>query len=114
MIMKKEEMKITELYDLTHTLASDYLKQFTYPWEALAGLSDFIIELGNSLDPAEYEKRGENIWVHKTAKVFDSAYLHGPVIVGKDAEVRHCAFVRGSALIGESAVVGNSTERKIR
>lgn len=90
MIMKKEEMKITELYDLTHTLASDYLKQFTYPWEALAGLSDFIIELGNSLDPAEYEKRGENIWVHKTAKVFDSAYLHGPVIVGKDAEVRHC------------------------
>lgn len=95
--MKKEEMKITELYDLTHTLASDYLKQFTYPWEALAGLSDFIIELGNSLDPAEYEKRGENIWVHKTAKVFDSAYLYGPVIVGKDAEVRHCAFIRGSA-----------------
>ena len=110
--MKKEEMKITELYDLTHTLASDYLKQFTYPWEALAGLSDFIIELGNSLDPAEYEKRGENIWVHKTAKVFDSAYLHGPVIVGKDAEVRHCAFIRGSALIGEGAVVGNSTELK--
>lgn len=112
MIMKKEEMKITELYDLIHTLASDYLKQFTYPWEALAGLSDFIIELGNSLDPAEYENRGENIWVHKTAKVFDSAYLHGPVIVGKDAEVRHCAFVRGSALIGEGAVVGNSTELK--
>ena len=112
MIMKKEEMKITELYDLTHTLASDYLKQFTYPWEALAGLSDFIIELGKSLDPAEYEKRGENIWVHKTAKVFDSAYLHGPVIVGKDAEVRHCAFIRGSALIGEGAVVGNSTELK--
>ena len=112
MIMKKEEMKITELYDLTHTLASDYLKQFTYPWEALAGLSDFIIELGKSLDPAEYEKRGENIWVHKAAKVFDSAYLHGPVIVGKDAEVRHCAFIRGSALIGEGAVVGNSTELK--
>ena len=112
MIMKKEEMKITELYDLTHTLASDYLKQFTYPWEALAGLSDFIIELGNSLDPAEYEKRGENIWVHKTAKVFDSAYLHGPVIVGKDAEVRHCAFIRGNAIVGEGAVVGNSTELK--
>ena len=110
--MKKEEMKITELYDLTHTLASDYLKQFTYPWEALAGLSDFIIELGNSLDPAEYEKRGENIWVHKTAKVFDSAYLHGPVIVGKDAEVRHCAFIRGKAIVGEGAVVGNSTELK--
>lgn len=110
--MKKEEMKITQLYDLTHTLAAEYLKQFTYPWEALAGISDFIIKLGNSLDPEEYEKRGENIWVHRTANVFESAYLHGPLIVGKGAEVRHCAFIRGSALIGEEAVVGNSTELK--
>jgi len=110
--MIKEEMKITELYDLTHTLADQYLAQFEYPWEALQGISDFIIELGNSLDEEEYEKRGENIWVHKSAKVFPSAYLNGPVIVGKDAEVRHCAFVRGSALIGEGAVVGNSTELK--
>ena len=110
--MKKEETKIVDLYDLSHTQAADFLRRFTYPWEALAGLSDFIIELGNSLDPAEYEKRGENIWVHKTAKVFDSAYLHGPVIVGKDAEVRHCAFIRGKAIVGEGAVVGNSTELK--
>ena len=110
--MKKEQTKITELYDLTHTLAAEYLSQFEYPWDALAGISDFIVELGNSLDEKEYEKRGENIWVHKTAKVFPSAYLNGPLIVGKDAEVRHCAFIRGSALIGEGAVVGNSTELK--
>ena len=110
--MNKDQTKITALYDLTHTLAADYLSQYEYPWEALAGISDFIIQLGNSLDENEYEKRGENIWVHKTAKVFPSAYLNGPVIVGKDAEVRHCAFVRGSALIGEGAVVGNSTELK--
>ena len=64
--MNKEQTKITELYDLTHTLAADYLSQFTYPWEALQGISDFIIELGNSLDENEYEKRGENIWIHKT------------------------------------------------
>lgn len=110
--MKKEQTKITELFDLTHTLAAEYLSQFEYPWEALAGISDFIIELGNSLDKAEYEKRGEHIWVHKTAKVFPSAYLNGPLIVGKEAEIRHCAFIRGSALIGERAVVGNSTELK--
>lgn len=110
--MKKEQTKITELYDLTHTLAAEYLSRFEYPWDALAGISDFIVELGNSLDENEYEKRGENIWVHKTAKVFPSAYLNGPLIVGKDAEVRHCAFIRGSALIGEGAVVGNSTELK--
>lgn len=110
--MKKTETKIAELYDLTHTLAADYLSQFEYPWDALAGISDFLVELGNSLDEKEYEKRGENIWVHKSAKVFPSAYLNGPLIVGKDAEVRHCAFIRGSALIGEGAVVGNSTELK--
>lgn len=110
--MKKEQTKISELYDLTHTLAAEYLAQFEYPWDALAGISDFIIALGNTLDEEEYEKRGENVWVHKTAKVYPSAYLNGPVIVGKDAEVRHCAFVRGSALIGEGAVVGNSTELK--
>ena len=92
MIMKKEEMKITELYDLTHTLASDYLKQFTYVG-ALAGLSDFIIELGNSLDPAEYEKRGENIWVHKTAKVFDSAICTDR---SSSAKTPRCATVHSS------------------
>ena len=110
--MNKEQTKITELYDLTHTLAADYLSQFTYPWEALQGISDFIIELGNSLDENEYEKRGENIWIHKTANVFPTAFLNGPLIVGKNAEVRHCAFVRGSALVGEDCVVGNSVELK--
>ena len=83
--MNKEQTKITELYDLTHTLAADYLSQFTYPWEALQGISDFIIELGNSLDENEYEKRGENIWIHKTANVFPTAFLNGPLIVGKNA-----------------------------
>ena len=74
--MKKEQTKITELYDLTHTLAAEYLSRFEYPWDALAGISDFIVELGNSLDEKEYEKRGENIWVHKTAKVFLFATVH--------------------------------------
>lgn len=110
--MNREQMRITELYDLTHTLAADYLSGFEYPWDALQGISDFIIALGNSLDTEEYEKRDGNVWVHKTAKVASSAFLNGPVIVGREAEVRHCAFIRGSALIGEGAVVGNSTELK--
>ena len=112
MIMKKEEMKITELYDLTHTLASDYLKQFTYPWEALAHIKDFIKELGASLPEEEYIKKSETVWIHKQAKVYDSAFLGENIIIGKDAEIRHCAFIRGNALIGEGAVVGNSTELK--
>lgn len=110
--MKKEQMKIKELYDLTHTMAADYLSGYEYPWEALAGISDFLIALGESLPAEEYEARGEHIWIHKSAKVAPTAFLNGPLIVCKDAEVRHCAFVRGSALVGEGAVVGNSTELK--
>ena len=103
---------ITDLYDLNHTLAADYLKQFTYPWEALSGIKDFILELGKTLDPNEYEQREEGVWVHKTAKVFPTAYLGAPCIIGPNTEVRHCAFIRGSALVGADCVVGNSVELK--
>lgn len=107
-----DNIKITELFDLTHTLASDYLKSFTYPWEALKGISNFIIELGRSLNSDEYDNPSENVWVHKTAKIFPSAYIGSPCIIGAGTEVRHCAFIRGSALIGENCVIGNSVELK--
>lgn len=110
--MKKEDMKIGKLYDLTHTMAGSYLSGFDYPWEALEGISAFLTELGNTLPEKEFEKRGENIWIHREAKVAPTAFLNGPLIVCKGAEIRHCAFVRGSALVGEGAVVGNSTELK--
>ena len=107
-----ENAKIANLYDLSQTIAGEYLAQFTYPWEALAGISDFIREIGPTLDPEKYEQRGEDVWVAKSAKVFDSAYLGGPLIIDEDAEVRHCAFIRGSAIVGKGSVVGNSTELK--
>ncbi|WP_297956433.1 UDP-N-acetylglucosamine pyrophosphorylase [uncultured Ruminococcus sp.] len=107
-----ENVKIADLYDLTHTAAKDYLSRFTYPWEALKGISSFIIELGKTLSPDEYDNPSENVWVHKTAKVFPTAYLGAPCIIGAGTEVRHGAFVRGSALVGENCVVGNSVELK--
>lgn len=103
--------KITDLYDLNHTQASSYLQQYEYPWEALKGIKDFIIELGSSLGD-DYNEVSEHVWVHKDAKVFDSAYLGAPCIIGARTEVRHCAFVRGSALVGEDCVIGNSVELK--
>lgn len=103
---------INEMFDLEHTLAKDYLSQYTYPWEALKGIKDFIITLGNSLDKNEYIETSEHVWVHKTAHVFSSAYLGAPCIIGPETEVRHCAFIRGSALIGANCVVGNSVELK--
>ena len=107
-----ENAKIINLYDLEETIAGEYLAQFTYPWEALKGIADFIRELGPTLDPDKYEKRGEDIWVAKSAKVAPTACLNGPLIIDEDAEIRHCAFVRGSAVVGKGSVVGNSTELK--
>ena len=111
-IISMENAKIANLYDLSQTIAGEYLEQFTYPWEALSGISDFIRKIGPTLDPEKFEQRGQDIWVAKSAKVFDSAYLGGPLIIDEDAEIRHCAFIRGSAIVGKGTVVGNSTELK--
>ncbi len=109
---KMENAKICNLYDLEQTIAKEYLEQFTYPWEALKGISDYIKTLGPTLDPEKFEQRGENIWVAKSATVAPTAYLNGPLIIDEDAEIRHCAFIRGSAIVGKGSVIGNSTELK--
>ena len=103
---------ISDLLDLSHTLAGDYLRQFQYPWEALDGIKDLILSLGSQLSPEEYSQPQEHVWVHKTAVVAPTAYLGAPCIIGPETEVRHCAFIRGSALVGAHCVVGNSTELK--
>ena len=107
-----EECKICNLYSLDQSIARKLLESAVYPWEVLPKIKEFIIELGNQLNKDEYEQKGENVWIAKTAKVAPTAYINGPAIIGKDAEIRHCAFIRGNAIIGEGAVVGNSTELK--
>ena len=98
---------INDLYDLTHTLAGEYLSRFTYPWEALAGLADHIRALGAALG-SDYLPFGPEVWVHRTAHIAPTASITGPCIIGPETEVRHCAFIRGSALVGANCVVGNS------
>jgi NDP-sugar pyrophosphorylase family protein len=107
-----EQCRIENLYDLNETIAKDLFEGLTYPWEALPLISDFIKKLGPTLDPEEYEQKGENIWIAKSAKIAPTASITGPCIIGKNAEIRQCAFIRGSAIVGEGATVGNSTELK--
>ena len=107
-----KECKIKNLYNLDETIASKIFEGATYPWEVLPKIEEFIKELGNTLSSEEYETRGEDIWIAKTATIAPTAYIKGPAIIGKNAEIRHCAFIRGKAIVGEGAVVGNSTELK--
>ena len=104
-------IKTMDLYDMSHTLAGEYLKKFEYPWQALSGIKALILELGSELGD-DYTQVAPDVWVHKTATVAPTAYLGGPCIIGAGTEVRHCAFIRGSALVGENCVVGNSVELK--
>lgn len=110
--MCKEKLLAKNLFDYSKTIAKPLFDEVEYPWEALPKIKDFIIEIGKTLDPDIYEQRGENIWVAKSAKIYPSAFLGGPLIICEEAEVRHCAFIRGSAIVGRGAVVGNSTEVK--
>ena len=107
-----KQATIKELYDLNETIGVELFEGLIYPWEALPKIGEFIVKLGETLPTDKFEKRGENVWIAKTAKVFPSAYINGPAIIDEDAEIRHCAFIRGNAIVGKGAVVGNSTELK--
>ena len=104
--------KIKDLYDLNETIAAKLFDGVEYPWEVLANIGDFIIELGKTLPKDKFDHPQEDIWIAKTATIAPTAYIKGPAIIGKNAEIRHCAFIRGKAIVGEGAVVGNSTELK--
>lgn len=106
------ELKSVNLFDFEKTIAKELFESREYPWELLPLISDYILKLGETLDPEKFTKIGDNIWVAKSAKIAPTASLNGPLIIDEEAEVRHCAFIRGSAIVGKGAVVGNSTELK--
>ena len=103
--------KISQLFDISHSLLGEYISSFEYPWEALAGLKSAIVSVGRALGD-DYTEVSPDVWIHRDAKVYPSAYIGGPCIIGEGTEVRHCAFIRGSAVIGKNCVIGNSVEIK--
>ncbi len=107
-----EKLKNKNLFNMDETIAYEIFEGVDFPWEVLPRIKDFILVLGQTLSPEEYENKGDGIWIAKSAKVAPTAFINGPCIIGKNAEIRHCAFIRGNAIVGENSVVGNSTELK--
>lgn len=105
-------IRTSELFDLTHTLAAPLLEKTEYPWEALADIGEFILALGPTLSPAEYDRVQENVWIARETEIYPTACIKGPCIIGPGTEVRPGVFIRGNALVGAGCVVGNSTELK--
>ncbi len=106
------DFTIENLLDLKESIAADFLKNYTYPWEVLPHIEEMILAIGKRLPSDRFEQRGDHIWIARSAHVFDSVYIAGPCIIDEDAEIRHCAFIRGKALVGKGCVVGNSCELK--
>ena len=111
-VSEQKVPKIADLFDLEHTIAAPLFEGKEYPWEVLDGIKDFILQLGPTLDPEKFDHPAEDVWVAKSATVFPSAYLGGPLIIDEGAQIRHGAFIRGSAIIGKNDVVGTSVELK--
>lgn len=106
-------IKNTDLFsDLSATLAASLFEETEYPWEVLPRIKDFVLALGPTLDGSEYERVADQVWIHRSCKVYDTAVILGPTIIGAETEVRPSAFIRGSVLVGRNCVVGNSTELK--
>ena len=96
---KMEELEIKNLLNLDETIASKIFENAIYPWEVIPKISEFIIELGNKLDLEKFEKKSENIWIAKNAKITPTSYIVGPCIIDEFAEIRHSAFIRGNAIV---------------
>lgn len=107
-----EQITIKQLFEGNHTIAEGIFQNVIYPYEVLPKIGDFIVKLGETLPADRFDKKGDHIWIAKSATVAPTASIHGPAIIDEEAEIRHCAFIRGNAIVGKHAVVGNSTELK--
>ena len=101
-----------DLFDLSNTIASELFKDSVYPWDILDSIKNFILYIGEKLDPALYDHPEAGVWIAKDAKIAPTASIGSPCIIDREAEIRHCAYIRGSAIVGKGAVVGNSCELK--
>lgn len=106
------DCRVKDLLDLNKTISSSLFDDVEYPWEVLPNIKEFILKLGPTLNEQEYDHPQDDVWIAKSASVFSSAYISGPLIICEDAEIRHGAFIRGCAVVGKGAVVGNSVELK--
>lgn len=107
-----KELTNKEIFVNENTIAWELITWYKYPYEVLPHIGEYILKFGESLSADVFEKKGDNVWIAKSATVAPSAFIQGPVIIDEGAEIRHCAFIRGNAIVGKNAVVGNSTELK--
>ena len=106
-----DRLMIKNLVDLNKTITYDFLKKYTFPYEAIPEIKNYIKELVSSLDSSSYNIKG-NIVIAKSAKVSDKCEIIGPCVIGENAEIKAFAYIRENVIIGNECIVGNSVEIK--
>jgi NDP-sugar pyrophosphorylase family protein len=106
------DIKIRDIVDINHTISKDIFLRYNNFWEIIPNISNYVIELGRSLDKGKYEEIDDNVWISKSAIIDSSSKIMGPCIIDDNTEIRHCAFIRGGVIVGKNCVIGNSCELK--
>lgn len=117
MLSKREDIaliklvKTKELYDCQVPYLISLFDECEYPWEMLPKIK----ELANKLikEGIEgYTLISDGVLVGENVKIYPTATIEGPTIIGSGSEVRPGAFIRGGVITGENCVIGNSSELK--
>ena len=104
-------VKTKDLYSCVPTYLSPLFDSCEYPWEMLPKLKDYILSLIKE-GIEGYTEIAENVLVGENVKIYETATIEAPAIIGSGSEVRPGAFIRGSVITGQGCVIGNSSELK--
>ena len=103
--------KYENMLNMNATITKKLFDRVDYPWEVLPLIKDYMLEIIPTLD-SDYIKLKNDVYVHKSVKIEEGAYINGPTIICENSVIRHNAYIRGSVIIGKSSIIGNSTEVK--
>ena len=106
-----KKVKTSELFDCTTKYLVPLFDSCEYPWEMLPKIKEYILSLIEK-GIEGYTKYSDNVLIGENVKIYPTATIEGPAIIGSGSEIRPGAFIRGSVITGENCVLGNSSEFK--
>lgn len=109
--MLNRRLETKELYDCRVSYLQNLFESCAYPWEMLPKIHDYIDEITkNGLEG--FTEISKGVWIGEGVKIYPTATLEAPLIIGSGTEIRPGAYLRGNVITGENCVLGNSSEFK--
>ena len=106
-----KEVKTKALFNCQTPYLTSLFEESEYPWDMLPKIKELARKLIN--DGIEgYTMISDGVLVGENVKIYPTATIEGPTVIGSGTEVRPGAFIRGGVITGENCVIGNSSELK--